>query len=381
MSTVNDSDDQQGLRVPSSAESPLTICIAEDRPSCEPGLRLLLRSLARAEPGCSVVLFCPFADENFVRFATGLAEISVDVRTVSPPGAYSWNVKPQALLELLDEGADEVVWIDSDIIVSSRFTHRLSALDRNAIVVTEEALLGRTDERGRADDNNNALRARLWGFRVGRLLPFTLNSAVLRVTGKHIPLLRRWAFLLDLQVYRDEQTKVWDSRGVHMVGDQDVLTALLCSEEFFDVPIEIFYRGSGIIQYFGLYGFTLRERVRCLINGLPPFVHSQNTKAWNPSPRPDARGLRAQLSAAYLDTSPYTVLAASLWPLETASWTKPRTPLGAALRALGLRNPALTGFPVALVIDMIRLGQRLVRGRRQKANRTLSDGANLPGAA
>ena len=56
------------------------------------------------------------------------------------------------------------MWIDSDIIVSSRFNQRLSALDKNAIVVTEEALLGRTNERGRADDNNNALRAKTLGF-------------------------------------------------------------------------------------------------------------------------------------------------------------------------------------------------------------------------
>ena len=272
------------------------------------------------------------------------------------------------------------MWIDSDIIVSSRFTHRLSALDKNAIVVTEEALLGRTNERGRADDNNNALRARLWGFRVGRRVPFTLSSAVLRVTRKHIPLLQRWRSLLDSQDYREEQAKVWDSRGVHMVGDQDVLTALLCSEEYCDIPIEIFYRGSGIIQYFGLYGFTLRERVRCLISGLPPFIHSQNTKAWISHERPGPRNLRARVSAAYADASPYTVLAAKLWPVETGSWTKPRTPLGGALRAVGLRNPALTGFPIALVIDMIRLGQRLVRGRRQMAERTLPGGANLPGA-
>ena len=41
-----------------------------------------------------------------------------------------------------------------------------------------------------------------------------------------------------------------------MVSDQDVLTALLCSQEFSHIPVEIFCRGSGIIQYFGLYGFT-----------------------------------------------------------------------------------------------------------------------------
>ena len=113
------------------------------------GFACCLHSLARAEPGCAVILFCPFADENFIRFAAGLTEISVEIRTVSPPGAYSWNVKPQALLELLNEGADEVVWIDSDIIVSSRFIQRLSALDTNMIVVTEEALWGGADDNER----------------------------------------------------------------------------------------------------------------------------------------------------------------------------------------------------------------------------------------
>ena len=87
--------------------------------------------------------------------------------------------------------------IDSDIIVNFRFIYRLSGLDKNALVVTEEALLGRTDQRGRADDNNNALRARLWGFRVGRRVPFVLNSAVLRVTPRHTPLLHRWRSLLE----------------------------------------------------------------------------------------------------------------------------------------------------------------------------------------
>src|SRR5208337_3301489 len=314
-------------QMPSSTAKPLKICIAEDRSSCEPGVRLLLQSLARAEPGCSVVLFCPFADENLVKLAAGLTEISADVRTVSPPGAYSWNVKPQALLELLGEGADEVVWIDSDIIVSSRFIRRLSAHETDAIVLTEEALWGAADDR-------NALRARLWGFRVGRQFPFTLNSAVLRVTRRHIPLLKRWRTLLDSPIYRDEQAKAWNSRSANMIGDQDVLTALLCSQEFSDIPVEIFRRGSGVIQYFGLYGFTTGERLRCLINGLPPFVHSQGVKAWIPPNKSGARSLRARVTGAYLDASPYTVVAASLWPIETSSWTKPRTRFGAALRAM-----------------------------------------------
>ena len=332
----------------SSTERQLTVCIAEDRPSCEPGLRLLLQSLARVEPGCAVTLFCPFAEEKLIRFTGELADLLVDVRNFRPSGAYMWNVKAQALLEALNDGAEEALWIDSDIIVSSPFASRISALGKNPIIVAEEALSGGADD-------NNALRARLWGFKVGRRFPFTLNTAILRVTRAHIPLLERWRSFLVSQPYKEEQAKTWNTRRVHMVGDQDVLTALLCSQEFCHIPVEIFLRASGIIQYFGFYGFTTPERVRCLIHGLPPFVHSQGAKAWIPLERSGSRSLRDLLTEVYQDASPYIVLAASWWPTETSSWTRPRSHFSRVLRAVGFGNPALTGLPIALIIDIARV--------------------------
>ena len=213
-----------------------TICIAEDRPLCEPGIRLLLQSLVRAEPDCTVVLFCPFGDSRLIEFVETLRGASIEVRTVRPPGAYSWNAKPQALLQLLSEGAKEVVWIDSDVIVSSQFVNRFMALANDVIVVTEEALWGKPDD-------SNALRARLWEFQIGRKFPFALNSAVLRVTPRHVPLLECWRTLLESESYKEEQAKPWRSRQVHMVGDQDVLTALLCNERFCNLPVKIFSTG------------------------------------------------------------------------------------------------------------------------------------------
>lgn len=339
--------------MPTSTAGRVVICIAEDRASCETGIRLLLLSLSRAEPGASVILFCPFADRDLSSFAANVAGLSVDLRAYRPPDAYSWNVKPQALLEALNEGADEVVWIDSDVIVASPFLCRLSALDRNAITVTEEALWGASDDR-------DALRARLWGFPVGRQFPFTLNSSVLRVTRAHVALLERWRALLDSREYRDEQAKPWSSRKVNMIGDQDVLTALLSSKEYCDVPVEILRRGEGIVQYFGLYGFSTRERLHWSLRGKPHFIHSQGVKAWAPPVISKRRSLRDYITEAYLDASPYTIVASKLSPRDARGWAEPHTALGTALRVIGFKNPVLTGLPIACAVDVIRTAKKFL---------------------
>jgi lipopolysaccharide biosynthesis glycosyltransferase len=55
-------------------------------------------------------------------------------------GAYGWNVKPQALLQLLSEGHREVVWIDSDIVATKDVRPAFAQLDSGVLVATEEAL-------------------------------------------------------------------------------------------------------------------------------------------------------------------------------------------------------------------------------------------------
>ena len=65
-----------------------------------------------------------------------------------------------------------------------------------------------------------------------------------------------------------------------MISDQDVLTALLASEEFAWVPLRFLLRGKDIVQYFGPYGYTLRERLIHLSGRRPAFIHSQGPKPW-----------------------------------------------------------------------------------------------------
>jgi hypothetical protein len=332
----------------------LAICVAEDRKSSEPALRLLLESLCRCNTDILVTVFYPDADQDFSDWVHKLHSERIAVRTIPLLGAYGWNVKPQALLKLLDEGNEEVVWIDSDVIVTKDIVPAFTDLNTNVLLVTEEALWGGQDDTG-------ALRARLWKFPIKRSFPFVLNTAVMRVTQNHIPLLERWKTLLESPEYKRAQAQPWNTRPRHMLSDQDVLTALLCCEEFHDIPVKVLRRGRDIIQYFGLYGFTLAERVTCIMRGMPKFIHAQGSKPWlrGSTAKPD--DFRRKVEALYMDLSPYTLAASSLCPTHNKSWTRPHSALSSALRKLGFGYAPLVGLPIAAACDLARIAKSTTR--------------------
>ena len=323
------------------------VCIAEDRKTCEPALKLLLTSLCHYNADIRIMVFYPAAERIFVDWAAQFGANVIDVRTTPLAGAYGWNVKPQALLQLLSEGHGDVIWIDSDIIVTKDIRAALPSLDSATLVISEEALWGKRDDA-------RALRARLWGFAVKRSFPFTLNSAVLRVTHAHTPLLERWKALLESPEYRAAQQLPWNVRPAHMLGDQDVLTGLLCSKEFSGIPVKILRRGADIIQYFGPYGFTLAERAVCMARGMPTFIHSQGAKPWLKSNTVEPSGFRRKLEALYLDLSPYTLAAIALSSSSDRTWTRPRSAASSTLRNLAFGSPPLAGLPLAAAFDTIR---------------------------
>ena len=249
-----------------------TICIAEDREVCEPALKLLILSLNLHSPETAVSLFYPPAQEGFLAWIEKFPQ--VHLQTDRLKNGFGWNVKPQAIMHLLDRGFEEVVWIDSDIIVTDNILPIFSSLQSATIVATEHTL---SEERC----DTNALRARLWGLPVGRVLPFTLSSGVVRVTRDHYHLMERWWELLQSNEYQDFQKREWRQRPFHMLGDQDVLTALLTSKEFSEIPIHILRRGKHILQFDGVYGYTVAERTRNLLGDGPAFIHSGAGKPWS----------------------------------------------------------------------------------------------------
>ncbi len=325
----------------------LVICLAEDRKSCEPALRLIMLSLCRYSSNVAMTVFYPEADQEFLDWTHGLNSEKIVVRTTPVSGAYSWNVKPQALLQLLKEGNQEVVWIDSDILVTKDIFPAFSDLNDNMLLVTEEALW--------VHNETDALRARLWGFPVRRSFPFPLNTAVMRVTQAHILLLERWKEILESQKYKTAQQQPWHKRPLHMLSDQDVLTALLSSEEFHTVPIRLLRRGSDIIQYFGPLGFTLAERMTCMVRGMPIFIHSQSWKPWLTTTDAIPEGFRGKIEAAYQDLSPYILAAKSSASVPPNTWTRPRSKLSSILLKLGFGYPPLVGLPLAAAFDLERI--------------------------
>jgi hypothetical protein len=337
-----------------------TICIAEDRQICEPSIRLLLVSLRRHCPEATVTLFYPPAKDEFVTWMK--TSPKVRLQTSGLKSGYGWNIKPQALMRLLDEGFDEVIWIDSDILVNRSLTRILANLTSDTLAVSDHTL--GAEERY----DGNAVRARAWGFPVGRVLPSALSSGIVRVTKDHYPLMKRWWDLLQSDTYRNAQKiEEWKERPVHMLGDQDVLTALLTAKEFSHIPIFVLRRGKHIIQFDGVWGYTVAERMRNLLGDGPALIHSGAGKPWSESWQVSPPTLREYVKKSYLDMSPYTLFARQFrreLGCDT-EWMEPHYGLSRFLRALGLGQAPLAGLPMAAVLDVARIAKSAVHHPRK----------------
>ena len=214
-------------------------------------------------------------------------------------------------MQLLDAGFDEVIWIDSDMLVTRDIRPLFHALDEAVFVATEH-----TCSPDRYDHDGAGLRAQLWQLPVGRILPTPLNSGVLRATRRHYRLMERWWELLQSDEYQTcQRNREWLKRPIHMQGDQDVLTALLSSTEFAHIPLRALRRGKDIVQFDGVWGYTTAERTRNLLGDGPTFIHSMGCKPWVAPWKSERRNdLREYLKMVYLDVSPYTLSSAKFRP-------------------------------------------------------------------
>ena len=227
----------------------------------------------------------------------------VTLRAAALPTAYGVNVKPQAILHLLDEGHDDILQIDFGHHRHGRSLEIAGGRRQESLVLTEEALWTPYGD-------PNGMRARMWGFKVGRVLPFALNTGVIRVTRQHQPPDDQMAELLESDEYRSAQRQDWHSRPLHMISDQDVLTALLASEEFAHVPLRVLMRGKDIVQYFGPYGYTLARAPRPS-GRAPTGIHSfaRGEALALDEKEPKRRSARNYLYDLYVELSPYTLTA------------------------------------------------------------------------
>ena len=325
----------------------MVICTYEDRDAALVGVKLLVLSLRRHCPDLSVVLCAPAAPASFRAWCGRFESVTLDDEACGR--SRGWNVKPSLLLSMLDRGHDEVVWLDSDVVLTADFRPLLYAADRHSMVVSQAQYWDLFQD--------GAVRTELWGMPVGRSLPFVISSGFIRVTPEHRPLLERWRQLLRHPAYLRAQQLHLYRRPVHMLGDQDVLTALVASEEFADIPLIYLRRGRDIILSVGPAGFTLGERFCGMFRDLAPLIHCGGTKPWDLTPSgDDGESIKWRYERAYVETSPY------LWAArqyadeldEEMAGLRVETLIGRLCRGVTLDDPVLQGLPQALVHTALR---------------------------
>jgi hypothetical protein len=314
----------------------MRVCAYEDRPTDAVGVKILVLSLLQHCPGTSIDLKLPFASPDLLRWFEG--KPGVRVSTARDPSRSGYQVKARLLLDALDAGATEAVWLDTDIVVAGDLAGKLAAFPADAIVVAQEYF--------GAPGQGGSQRTRAFGLEPGRRMPDTANTCVVRVTPSHRELLEEWDRLLTSGDYRDAQARQWFERPLHLLGDQDVLTALLGSARFAKTPIGWLRRGSDVAQCFEHGGYPAHERIRNLLaREKPVLLHSQGEKPWRPP------GGRRRL---HLEVSPYT-LASSAYAQdlgEDSAWMAPQLRLSRLLRKALRGHPTATGLLPAVAREL-----------------------------
>jgi hypothetical protein len=323
-------------------------CIAEDRAGAEIGIKLALLSLARHCPGASTVVYRPASAPGFPEWVAGLGGVRLEERPL--PGAEGWNCKPHALLATLEnEGEDtQVVWVDSDLVVTSDLTALLASEDPQRLVVTEEPWS--------AAHQGSEVRTRGWGLPVGRRLGRSLNSCVVRVTRSHVPLLIRWKEMLSDPEYVRRAKESVETKPPHLWSDQDVLSALLGSTEFAGTPLRMLRHGVEILHTGGGLAFSLGERLGGIFKPLPVVLHAIGVKPWVLLGGRREPGWFAWFRRLMQETSQYVVHVRRYRGAvgEPMDWCDRRTGPGLAINALSFGNWALRGLPVTVVCRLIR---------------------------
>jgi hypothetical protein len=322
----------------------------EDRPRSQIGLKLLLASLARHSPGLPVCVTSPH-DEAFHAWARRFPNVKMAYK---PLRASLYNIKPTLLLRLLDEGHEEVAWIDADIIATNDIGARLRRVEKDTLLVAEDATYVRP--------HSSAARTTGWKLEVGRAIP-PINSCVVRATRAHREILEAWEDALASEPYLEAQRRPWTERPVGFLTDQDVLEALLGSRAFAHVRLEYLERGPEILQYLGPTGYLVRERIHHLIHGDPLLVHGLSFKPWeSPTEWPRVSVTEAYYERVFRDVSPYA-FAAQAFAAEVGvppSWSEMRTVPGKVMRRLSFGKTALHGLPQAALDGLVRGTKRWI---------------------
>lgn len=157
----------------------MIVACYEDRAKALPCVKLLALSLAEHCPGQPLDLTCPGLVDRINAWPHKPEQMRLRPERNWPGRA--WDVKAGKLLELLDEGWPEVVWVDTDVLVTSDLMAPFRGLDPQTLVVGQE--FNHSFDPGLTEG---------WGLEPGRDREFGFNGGFIRVTTHHRRLLERW---------------------------------------------------------------------------------------------------------------------------------------------------------------------------------------------
>jgi hypothetical protein len=298
-------------------------------------LILMGESLCRVDRAASLHLTVPEAPVSVRAWAERRPEVTLSIKR--PVGVSGWDVKPWLLLQELDAGRPEVVWLDADMIITRPIAALLGEFPQDALLVAEEW------------DRHEAIPvSHFWSWPARRPVQ-PVNSCFVRAKPAHRPLLERWLQMTHDPRYREAQARPFECRPWHLASDQVLLTALLSSDEFGWVPLAYLRLGRHIAQCAGSSGYRPFHRLLDLVRGLPPLIHCIGRKPWISAN--DSSSVQRFLFHLACDVSPY-VLASRRVARHldaTPEWVGPRTLLGALLRGLTGCHPGMAGLPLAIL--------------------------------
>lgn len=246
------------------------IVMYEDRPTALLGVQLAILSLGRWSPDVEVRVTIPGAPPELVSWVDRQPNATLWPLDLALSG---WDVKPALLLAHLRDTDRPVAWMDTDLIVSGDLAARMAEAPSSDLVVAEDVWYAR-----RA---GTFARTEAWGLKPGRLYPYVANTAVVRVDASHIPLLEEWNDLLHDEVYRSAQARPYHERPFHLIGDQEVLTALLGSEQWQHLGVSHLKRGTDIVHCLDAQSVSPAERLRLTASRtIPLLIHGAGPKPW-----------------------------------------------------------------------------------------------------
>jgi hypothetical protein len=176
-------------------------------------------------------------------------------------------------------------------------------------------------------------------------------------------------------MYRAAQDKPWYMRPPHLLGDQDVLEALLASTEFSHVPVAVLSRRRDIAQCHGPSDYAPLDRFRALVRGSgpPPLIRAQGQKPWINDVEPSVRSSRRDEIKGYYarlhhELSPYTAVANDYRGDvdEDMAWVEPRTGPGRVMAKLSRGNAVALELPLAILNTPGRALAGHIRALRQR---------------